>query len=141
MSEKDYIKQAEQNAINRSRYFCDVIKVLDLLGRFGNAATREHVGRKEFFDGLGKIRNAVYAEYVDAMKDCFMFVGVGGVEALEYSKEKFEEHFGEDRYLIMNFLDQWGQLPGSWSGKVEEEFKKQAKEKIENNKKAVKRGK
>ena len=55
MSEKDFIKQAEQKALNKSRYYSDVFRIFDALQRFGNHALHEHIAKKEFFKGLSQL--------------------------------------------------------------------------------------
>jgi hypothetical protein len=55
---------------------------------------------------------------------------IGGKEIKQFSYEKFKEVFGDDRTIIMQFLDQHGMIPHTWKSEDEDEFRKQAREKI-----------
>ena len=128
---KQYIKEAEQNAINQAKYCQDVLSVIDALQTFTSRYMDDRKARKAC-ETLHEYRNYVYSEMNDRLARCFMFVGVGGKEAEEFSFEQFKEHFGEGRYAVMQFLDEGGQHPSCWNGE-EEEFKQEAKDVIENH--------
>lgn len=127
----DLVKQAERNLINTAKTFEDVLQLMDALNHFGNAACHQYVGQEQFFEGLNKMRMALLNEYSHAMSQCFIFVGVGGEEAQEYSREKFMDYFGEDGITVMHFLERFGHMPNSWNINDEKEFKKQARSKID----------
>ena len=130
MCKKSYIKEAERNIINQSVAFQDMLKVIEALERFGNLACKEYVGKKEFFEGLQLMRMGVYAEFVRAQSELLMFAGIGGKDAQEFAKKRFEEFFGEKRYAVMHLLDRWGQNPCWYKTADEEAFRAEAKDKI-----------
>lgn len=127
----DYVKEAEKNVVRIAKHLSDMLKVLDAFSRFGNCFFgREGTDRDLFFDGLSKMRKAVYSKYIFMLSQCFHFVGVGGEDAKQYSFEQFKEHFGNEIYSITQFLDRYGE-PMSWyNSDMEEEFRKQAKNRI-----------
>jgi len=126
------IKQAERNLVDVCRAFDDFMEILDAMQRFGNKYMKATI-RDEFFEGLQKMYQATYQSHCMAIRDCFNFVGVGGDEAMKYSKEQFKKIFDEkERTCIMQFLDKYGRAPNSYQLKDEEEFRQQAKEIIEN---------
>ena len=127
----DFVKEAEKNCVRIAKHMSDVLEVVKALENFGNRAFNEF-DREEYFDGISKIRRAVYSKFVRSISDCFLFIGVGGEDALEYSREEFKKHFGEeDRYSIMQFLEQYGHVLHSYPVADDEEFRKQAKERLE----------
>ena len=130
----DYIKKAEQEIVKTAKAYEEMFNVLESLEQFGNRACKDHIGKKRFFEGLQIMRDAVNSEYTHTIRNCFMFAGVGGEDALAYSKQKFKEWFGRDDTHIMSFLEEWGNLPSWYKTDVEEEFRKQCKEKIEEGK-------
>jgi hypothetical protein len=138
---KDFnvLKEAEKNVVKIARFWQDMLKICDALNIVGNNACREHVARDDFFKGLNILRNAMYRELVHSMSDCFVFSGVGGKEINDFSREQFEKLFHNDpkecKFVIMNFLEQFGQRPSSWYSDEEEKFRKQATEKINEFKK------
>lgn len=125
-----YLKQAEQNVVNRAKVYNDFLEIIDAFSRFGNKVCNDRTSKDKFFQGLQLIRDAIYAEQSMALRECFYFVGVGGKEAESYSREMFKKVFGED-YSIMQFLDQWGNIPSSYKISTEEEFRFECKKKIE----------
>lgn len=136
MSEKNYIKEAEANVIRIAKSFEDFLSILDAFANFGNRMCHQHIGKGQFFDGLSMMRSAIYKEYRNALANCFIFVGIGGEEAIEYSRKKFEEMFNEDeRYVIMDFLDKYGQIPNSYDIEKEEGFRRQAKNALDKSRK------
>ena len=136
---KNFIQEAEQNLVNICKTFDDILLVFDALRTFGDRYCHEYVGKSEFFEGLKMMRKAIYHEQAEAIRNCFVFVGVGGETAAKYSKEKFKEIFcSKKRYSIMQFLDKFGQLPSWYSANDHKEFRKQGKEicsEIEKNEK------
>ena len=131
----DLIKKAEKEIVKTCRAYEEMFKVIESLQRFGNRACKDHVGKKEFFEGLFLMENAVHREYVHSVRNLFMLAGVGGDDALQYSREKIEEWFGKDNTHIMSFLEEWGDVPSWYKDEDEKEFRKQCKEKIKEIKK------
>jgi len=130
--EEDFVKQAEKNCINIAKQMTDALEYFTAMANFGNRFldnyTPEH---KEYFHGLEIMRDAVYRKYVDMISRCFMFVGVGGEDAKEYSLEQFKKHFdGDDRYCVMQFLDQYGRVPSSYDSMKDAKFREQAKKRL-----------
>ena len=129
-----YLKQAEQNVVNRAKAYNDFLEIIDALSMFGSKACSSK-SKDKFFQGLQLMRDAIYEDQSMALRECFYFVGVGGKEAESYSRKMFKTVFGED-YSIMQFLERWGNLPTSYSSLIEEEFRDECRKKIEELKNA-----
>ena len=130
---KNYIKEAEKNVVNNARYCQDVIKVVEALRRFTYRFMDNRTDTARYnraMSAFSEFRDAVYDQMNENIAKSFLFVGIGGEDALKFSREKFKEHFGEERYVVMHFLEEGGNLPMSWKKDVEEEFREQAKQKI-----------
>ena len=126
------IKQAEKNVVKIAKDLSDMIQVIDSFATFGNRFFRQNsLEQTQFFEGLSMMRKATYYRYIETIAQCFMFAGVGGEDVKAYSVEKFKERFGEDRYVVMDLLDKYGGIPGHYKTADEEEFRKQAKEAID----------
>lgn len=125
---EDLIKKAEKNLVNICKAFDDMMNIIDAMATFGNKYCHDYIGKNEFLDGLQMMRKAIYREHAEAIRKCFLFVGVGGETAAEYSREKFKEIFcGKERYMIVHFLDKYGRIPSSYEAGIDEEFRKQAR--------------
>lgn len=133
MSDRDFLQEAEQNLINVARAHREAIQFLEALTQFGNTYCQDHIGKKEFFEGLQKMRYAICDELDNQNSKLLLFAGVGGEETNEYAREQFKEWFdGDTRYGVMQFLTKNGRSPGWWNAEDEDEFRRQAKEKIRN---------
>jgi len=128
----DHIKEAEKNCVNIAKHMDDMRKVTDALQTFGNRFFDRSLGnmQDDFFKGLQLMRNALYVRYIKALSDCFLFVGVGGKDAEEYSKQQFKELFSDDIYAVMHLLDKYGNQPSWYSSDDEKEFRKQGMKKV-----------
>ena len=132
---KNYIKEAERNVINNAKYCQDVLMVVDALRRFTYKFMDSRTDSDRYIraqEAINQLRDAIYDQMNENIARCFVFTGVGGEDALNYSREKFKEHFGEEngeRYIIMHFLEEGGNLPMSWNSQEEKEFREQAKQK------------
>ncbi len=49
-----------------------MLRFLDDLDHFGNTTLKEHIGKKDFFEGLSLMRKGLNAEYTYALANCFM---------------------------------------------------------------------
>jgi hypothetical protein len=129
------LKDAEKNVLKTAKELELAQKYMTALAHFGNTVFRYEEERDEFFKGLKICRNAVYSRYCNAILDCFMFSSIGGEEMKEYQKEIFATQFKEDdiKYSVMQFLEEWGNLPRGWKKSDEEKFRKEAAEFIEKN--------
>lgn len=123
---KSLLKQAEQNVINQAKAWADAMEFLDALANFGNRACHDYIGKPKFFEGLELMRQAMYQEQSEAIRNCFSFVGIGGEEAAAFSRERFKEVFS-GKYQIMQFLDKWGHCPSSYTTAELEAFKAECK--------------
>ena len=122
----DLIKQAEQNCVNIAKDFEAMFKILDAMATFGNRYTKEHIGKRRYFEGLGMMKDAVRHEFAEAITNVFMFCGVGGEAANAYALKKFKERFDpKERCEIMALLDECGQVPGAYKCADEEAFRKE----------------
>lgn len=130
---KSFLKQAEQNVINQAKAWGEAMEFIDALSNFGNRACHEYIGKGKFFEGLSMMRQAMYAEQSEAMRNCFNLVGVGGEEAATFSREKFKEIFS-GKYCVMQFLDKWGHVPGSFKTEDKEAFIAECKLAAKDNK-------
>lgn len=129
MGKNSLVKQAEENVVKQAKAFEDILKITDALENVGNRICHEHIARNKFFEGLSIMREALYAEHSNAIRKCFLFVGVGGASATEYSRQVFKRTFGGD-YEIMSFLDRWGQLPSFVKTEERERFQEELDETI-----------
>lgn len=126
------LRQAERNVVNRAKVFDDIFLLLDALQNFGYKFCSEFYGLPKFKEGMKLIREALKNEHYRAISDCFNFVGIGGEEAAEYSREQFKKYFNDtDRVMVMHFLDKYGRIPSSWEVEVEDRFRREASERIE----------
>lgn len=130
MSKNSLVKQAEENVVKQAKAFDDILKITDALASVGNRICHEHIARNKFFEGLSLMREALYAEHSNAIRKCFLFVGVGGESATEYSRQVFKKTFGGD-FEIMSFLNQWGHLPSFVKTEEYERFQEELNEVIE----------
>jgi hypothetical protein len=134
MSDNSLISQAEQNLVNICRAFDDTQNFLDAMRNFGQHYITREAHKELFFEGLQKLNTAHQAAFSDAIRSCFTFTAAGSGEALAYSKERFKKAFGTDEGMqigIMNYLDRHGQIPQGWRTDVEDAFRKEAADIIE----------
>ena len=128
---RDMFAEADQNVVNVAKSLSDMVEVIDALRNFGHSFFNSYDSDGDRYrEALTVMRNEVYRKYCEAITKCFCLAGVGGEAANEYSREKFEERFGKDRIIIMDFLDEYGRIPSGWSTAEGEEFGRQMKEKI-----------
>jgi hypothetical protein len=128
----DLIKEAEANVIKVAKAWSYALEFCDALASFVNNMCNEYMGKEQFFEGLQIMRGAMYHEYVNAIRNCFLFSAVGGEESKKFSLEMFKEAFRDEpmRYTVMQFLEANGRVPGSYKTDDEKEFRRQAKEAI-----------
>jgi len=132
MNDKDFLKEAEQNILNRVK---DMEMSLSLMGAFTqrySSVMRDQYA-EEFREKMNEARKVLYASFCETITDLFMFTGVGGSEATEYAREKMIERFKDEegaiRYSIMGLLERNGE--SSWyKSEDEKAFRKQANEKL-----------
>jgi hypothetical protein len=125
----DLVKQCEQNTINIAKSFKEALSALTAFSNMGNQYCKDHIAKKQFFEGLTMMNKALQIELAHAILDCFAFTGVGGEEALKYAREQFEETFvGKEKYMVMHFLDTYGQRPSFYNEEDDKELRKQLKE-------------
>lgn len=132
MTQKDnkrsYIKEAEQNALNESKYYADMLEFINGVSCNMLYRTERHSpGRNDLEEGFALIRNGLYAQQAEALSRCFAFVGVGGEESCKYSKEVAKQVFG-GRYSVSHLLDKHFRQPSCWSTEEEENLKAELKE-------------
>ena len=129
----DLLKQAEKNVVRIARDLDDTLHIFKALENFGNKFfSSNRPEQEEFFRALRDMRHAVYIKYMELITNCFAFVGVGGTDAADYSREKFFERFGKNNYEIMSFLDRYGQIPHSYKVADEAQIREEAKAACEN---------
>jgi len=129
--DNDLVKEAEKNCVRIAKHMNDMMKVVRALEAFGSRFFDELYEGTDFQKGTRLIRDALYAKYMRSINDCFLFVGVGGKDAEDYSKEQFAELFGKEENAIMHLLDQYGNYPSWYEANKEKEFRRQAKKKLE----------
>lgn len=128
---KSLLKQAEQNIINTAREMNDMIKIIDAISHAGGRMfSQQNTINEDFVNGIGLLRKAFYEKYIKAISDAFMFVGVGGEKAAEYSREKFKEYFENDMQCIMVLLEKYGNVPHSYKSIDKENLYKEANKTI-----------
>lgn len=128
-TKRSLIEEAEQNVLNICKEMELAMDALMAFERFGNQATKHHLGRNQFFEGLNMMRTALRKEYMEQISRCFALSGVGGEEAANYAKKKARDYFGGN-YELMSFLDKWGNL-GSYNIADEKQFKEELKEALD----------
>lgn len=123
---EESIEKLKETALELERF----MRVLDGMERFGTSVlgyTSDHnQPAVKFFEGLSKMRQGVYEKMCRNMADCFMFSGVSdGIK--DVAIEKLSKQFGGadngTQYCVTQFLERWGNLPISWNGKKEEDFR------------------
>lgn len=129
----DYVKQAEQNILNVCLHLRGLNEIIDILRfRSSKYCDPNRKRYKKLQKGFDMIAEAMYDEQCEQVSKLFMFAGIGGEEALKYSRNEFKRIFSEnERMMIMDMLDKNGRTPNSWFTEAENEFRKQAKELIE----------
>jgi hypothetical protein len=122
------IKEAERNVINQAKYYTDLIGVLDDLQHGVLRTLDSHSpGREKITEGFNQVRQGVYSEMQFALARCFCIVGIGGEEAVAYSREQAKRIF-DGRHTTMEWLDNWHRLPSSWLTSEAEAFEAELKE-------------
>ena len=132
MNDRDFLKEAEQNVLNRAR---DMDMSLQLMNAFihkYSTVMPERYARK-FGEKMSEAREVLFAAYGEAITDLCMFTGVGGDEATEYAREKMKERFKDEdnhvHYAIMGLLERNGEAHW-YKSDDEKEFRNQANEKL-----------
>ena len=125
----DLIKQAEKNLVNVCKAHDDIYELVDALARFCDRYVEDWAGRDDTTQGLYLLRCGLDKSLSANVRKLFALVGVGGEEAIEYSREKFCNLFGDNkkRYTVMHLLHEYGTVPRSYKKEVDEEFRKQGK--------------
>lgn len=129
---KSLIKQAEQNILNHAMFIQDMMTIIDSMAYQVNSFAHEYAGRSDIQEGLHMVRIGLYKELMYANDKALAFVGVGGKEALEYSKARAKKIFGE-KHSVMELLDKHLRIPSSWFSDDEEQLKTELKEVLEND--------
>jgi len=136
--DNNLLKNAEKNCVRIAKHMNDTMKVVEALERFGSRFMYERFEGNNFQEGVRLIRDALYAKYIRSISDCFLFVGVGGKDAEDYSKEQFKKLFGDKQNAIMHLLDQYGNYPSWYKSDEEKELRKQGMKKLKNKKGEIK---
>jgi hypothetical protein len=126
-SKPSHIKLAERNALELVREIGQAMKFLDGMAAFGNTVTHEYIGRNEYFEGLAKIRSAIYAEYVYAISRVTPFAWQDGSDAQKFAKKFMRERLGGE-FEIASFLERWCRLPGAYSVEAVDGLKAEVEE-------------
>lgn len=129
---KEVTKNLKENALEMER----MMRFVDAFRNIGfHMFDRSSDGLgKEFQEGLTKIRNAINGKYCQNMVNCFMWVGADD-DIKDLALEKLEERFDEkNRYIVMDFLEKYGNLPHTWKTKDENDLREEVKEKIKEQK-------
>lgn len=127
-----YIKEAEQNVINNAKFWTQFIDMIDRLQAGVGDISDRWQDCKKFNEGFSLIRLAAYDRQQEAFARCFAFVGVGGKQAEEFSKERAKVLFGGD-YSVVQYLDEFIRIPSSWNTAAPDALKQELKQAVENN--------
>jgi len=132
MNDRDFLKEAEQNVLNRARDMDLSINLINAFIHRYSSMMPERYARK-FGEKMSEAREIIFSAYGETIMDLFMFTGVGGDEATEYAREKMKERFNTEddgiKYSIMQLLERNGKV--SWYNiNDEKEFRNQVKEKV-----------
>jgi hypothetical protein len=128
------IEKLKETVLELERF----MRILDALANFGNKVIRSNSSAYHaadlYFDGLSKMRIAVYDVMCRKLADCFMFSAISE-EIRDIALENLKKQFGKDEneitYCVMQFLENWGNLPNSWKTKEEKAFRKEILKEIE----------
>jgi len=134
MNDRDFVKEAEQNVLNRARDMEMSISLIKAFSRRYSSIMPERYSN-EFSEKMHEAQKILYAAFCETITDLFMFTGVGGSEAINYAREKMVERFKDEKdsvkYSIMGLLERNGEA--SWYRSADEEaFRRQANEKLKN---------
>lgn len=129
---KSYIKEAEQNVINNAKFWTEFIEMIDSMQSGVSDISDHWQDNKKFNEGFRMLRHAAYDRQQEAFARCFAFVGVGGKEAEEFSKERAKKLFGGD-YSVVQYLDSFICIPSSWHTEAPDALRQELKQAIENN--------
>ncbi len=133
MKKPKHILIAERNALELVDELRVAMKFMDGLSTFGNAVTHEYVGKREFFDGLGKIRSALFAEYCYALSRAMPFAWRDGSAAQAFSKKFMLDRMG-GQFETASFLEHWCQLPGAYDSAATDALEAEVKAETEDPK-------
>lgn len=131
-NDRDFIKEAEQNVLNRAREMDMSLKLFDSFAyKYSGFMPERH--RKDFSEKMQEVRKVLYSVYAESITELFIFTGVGGEEATNYARDKMKERFkdepGEVKYAVMGLLERNGKT--SWYyNEDEENFRNQVNEKV-----------
>lgn len=132
MSERDYVKEAEQNVLNRARDMDMSMRLFDAFtAKYSRNMPERH--RKEFGERMKSVREVLYTVYGEAITELFMFTALGGDEVTEYAREQMRKRFRDEpneiKYAIMGLLERNGDA--SWYYSEDEEgFRSQVNEEL-----------
>lgn len=129
MSNKSYIKEAEQNVINQAKFWTEFVELIDSMRYSIYNKLDSHKSKEKFEEGLSLLRVAAWEEQQFALARCFCISGVGGKESEDFSKEQANRIFG-GKYSSIQWLDKWNRVPSSWLVKDEESFRKELDDKL-----------
>jgi len=132
----DLVKRAEQNIINICKRFEDFYRVIECMEHFGHAYIDDPRHKDNFWEGINMMKDSINAQHAEHCRRALTFAAIGGDESKEYSLQLLEDAFGTRdgmRSTVMHFLDEYGRRPSSWRVDDEELFRKQVKDKLENN--------
>lgn len=130
------IKKAEQNSLNEARFWTDFVQFIDALQH--NIIERddsrgsplyERGGMKKLKEGLALLRSGAYEEMHFAISRCFVFAGVGGEEAKQYSKELAQKLL---KNVPLSWLDEHFRIPSSWDPEAMEQITNEVNERMRN---------
>ena len=133
MTDRDLIKEAEQNILNVCLHLKELIELFRTLRHRSSNYCDSHLPRhKKMDEGFELILEALYEEQCEQLSKLILFYWIGGEEAIKYSRSEFERIFsGDDKMIVMDLLDKHGQIPRSWLSADEEELRKQAKGRLD----------
>jgi hypothetical protein len=132
------VKKLKETVLELERF----MRILDAMANFGTKVIgytgSTNNAANLYFDGLYKMRNAVYEVMCRKLADCFMFSAISE-EIRDIALESLKKQFGTDengtKNCVIQFLEDWGNLPYSWKTKDEEAFREEISKEIAKAKK------
>jgi hypothetical protein len=129
-SQSSLIQQARQNLLESALDGTRTLKFIEALENFGHEYfRRSDDDAKLFVEGLQNIRTAVNNKIAKNVSDAFIFAEVSeGLNDFAYERLKM---LSSGNYILIRYLEKYGNVPFSWSSKIEEDFKKEIEEVVE----------
>jgi len=131
-SDKTMMEIAICNALNLVAELDSLQSVLYGFNTAGRCIfNKDDDNKSKFFDGLNKMREAIYSRHCEALANCFPFVGTMNEDMIGFARETFVKRFGDKSMEIMSFLETYGTIPHAFSGSKRDEWQREIDNSLE----------